>query len=228
MLTTSPVITSPNSSKNVSPRPFQYVPARTSQGSPSLPSSSRSSRQNTILSQSPEPITASPTVRTSSGLMSSPSDVLQVPAAPVAAGGNSASGAAPSTGIISTQPVDSNDAQVVAVHRPPNDQKPQPDAQTSSKKPQSTKRRPNSPEHALNATPDDQTPADRTTGSQDQTRPAQRHRALPADPKILPLAYEHCAVTDMVVLIAHMLSELIETNDALALRSGSLTRFHSR
>lgn len=32
----------------------------------------------------------------------------------------------------------------------------------------------------------------------------------------------------MVVLIAHMLSELIETNDALALRSGSLTRFHSR
>lgn len=32
----------------------------------------------------------------------------------------------------------------------------------------------------------------------------------------------------MVVLIAHMLSELIETNDGLALRSGSLTRFHSR
>ncbi|KAM0270858.1 hypothetical protein ACHAQH_009303 [Verticillium albo-atrum] len=32
----------------------------------------------------------------------------------------------------------------------------------------------------------------------------------------------------MVVLIAHMLSELIETNDALALRSGNLTRFHSR
>jgi len=35
-------------------------------------------------------------------------------------------------------------------------------------------------------------------------------------------------VEDVVVLIAHMLGELIETNDALALKSGHLTRFHSR
>jgi hypothetical protein len=47
-------------------------------------------------------------------------------------------------------------------------------------------------------------------------------------PKVLPLRYEHCAVEDMVVLIAHMLGELIETNDTLALKSGHLTRFHSR
>lgn len=47
-------------------------------------------------------------------------------------------------------------------------------------------------------------------------------------PKVLPLRYEHCAVEDMVVLIAHMLGELIETNDSLALKSGHLTRFHSR
>lgn len=46
--------------------------------------------------------------------------------------------------------------------------------------------------------------------------------------KALPQRYEHCAVEDMVVLISHMLGELIETNDALALRSGHLTRFHSR
>jgi hypothetical protein len=32
----------------------------------------------------------------------------------------------------------------------------------------------------------------------------------------------------MVVLIANMISELIQTNDALPLRSGVLTRFHSR
>lgn len=33
---------------------------------------------------------------------------------------------------------------------------------------------------------------------------------------------------DMVILIANMLSELIETNDLLAMKSGQLTRFHSR
>ncbi|KAK1830769.1 cyclin-domain-containing protein [Podospora conica] len=55
-------------------------------------------------------------------------------------------------------------------------------------------------------------------------------RAKPdeAPPKHLPLKYEFCGVEDMVVLIAHMLGELIETNDALALRTGHLTRFHSR
>lgn len=47
-------------------------------------------------------------------------------------------------------------------------------------------------------------------------------------PKVLPVRYELCAIEDVVVLIANMLSELIETNDALAMRSGQLTRFHSR
>ncbi|KAK2063049.1 cyclin [Colletotrichum caudatum] len=57
---------------------------------------------------------------------------------------------------------------------------------------------------------------------------AKRPKPTAAPPKILPQRYEFCVVEDMVVLISHMLSELIETNDALALRSGSLTRFHSR
>lgn len=47
-------------------------------------------------------------------------------------------------------------------------------------------------------------------------------------PKVLPVRYELCAIEDVVVLIANMLAELIETNDALAMRSGHLTRFHSR
>ncbi|KAK7746922.1 Pho80p cyclin [Cytospora paraplurivora] len=47
-------------------------------------------------------------------------------------------------------------------------------------------------------------------------------------PKVLPVRYELCAVEDIVVLIANMLAELIETNDSLAMRSGQLTRFHSR
>lgn len=32
----------------------------------------------------------------------------------------------------------------------------------------------------------------------------------------------------MVELIAHMLAELIATNDAIRISSGGLTRFHSR
>jgi hypothetical protein len=60
------------------------------------------------------------------------------------------------------------------------------------------------------------------TGSPKRARP----EAAPA--KILPQKYEFCEVEDVVVLIANMLGELIETNDALALKSGHLTRFHSR
>lgn len=46
--------------------------------------------------------------------------------------------------------------------------------------------------------------------------------------KVLPAQYEFCKVEDMVILIANMISELIQTNDALPLRTGVLTRFHSR
>jgi hypothetical protein len=46
--------------------------------------------------------------------------------------------------------------------------------------------------------------------------------------KVLPYKYEFCPVDDMVVVISHMISELIETNDQLPLRNGVLTRFHSR
>ena len=46
--------------------------------------------------------------------------------------------------------------------------------------------------------------------------------------KVLPIRYEFCEVEDIVILIANMISELIETNDGLPLRKGILTRFHSR
>ena len=55
-----------------------------------------------------------------------------------------------------------------------------------------------------------------------------RSRQDSAAPKVLPLRYELVSVEDMVILIAHMLGELIETNDAIALKAGHLTRFHSR
>lgn len=58
--------------------------------------------------------------------------------------------------------------------------------------------------------------------------PAKRARTDQAPVKILPLKYEFCPVEDMVVLIANMIQELIQTNDNLPLRTGVLTRFHSR
>ncbi|KAI1344099.1 cyclin-domain-containing protein [Xylariaceae sp. FL0016] len=61
-----------------------------------------------------------------------------------------------------------------------------------------------------------------------QSSSPKRSRPDAEPPKILPLRYELCTVEDMVVLIANMLGELIETNDSLAMKSGNLTRFHSR
>lgn len=59
------------------------------------------------------------------------------------------------------------------------------------------------------------------------TVPAKRAKSDQAV-KILPQQYEFCAVEDMVVLIANMIQELIQTNDNLPPRTGTLTRFHSR
>ncbi|KAG5925943.1 hypothetical protein E4U42_003796 [Claviceps africana] len=55
-----------------------------------------------------------------------------------------------------------------------------------------------------------------------------RARTEQALPKVLSQQYELCAVEDIVELIAHMLAELIATNDAIRISSGGLTRFHSR
>jgi hypothetical protein len=64
--------------------------------------------------------------------------------------------------------------------------------------------------------------------STDPLASAKRPRPEDAASKVLPRRYELCPVDDLVVLIANMLGELIETNDALGLKSGHLTRFHSR
>ena len=63
-----------------------------------------------------------------------------------------------------------------------------------------------------------------TTGS----IPPKRTKSAKTAAKVLPARYELCAVEDMVILIADMISELIETNDNLPLRDVVLTRFHSR
>ncbi|KAJ3556299.1 hypothetical protein NPX13_g10164 [Xylaria arbuscula] len=61
-----------------------------------------------------------------------------------------------------------------------------------------------------------------------QSSSPKRTRPNASPPKALPTRYELCDVEDMVILIANMIGELIETNDSLAMKSGNLTRFHSR
>jgi hypothetical protein len=46
--------------------------------------------------------------------------------------------------------------------------------------------------------------------------------------KILPVNYEFCDVEDLIMLIAGLISELVQINDQLPLRDGGFTRFHSR
>jgi hypothetical protein len=64
--------------------------------------------------------------------------------------------------------------------------------------------------------------------SSSQILPTKRAKSDQTPVKVLPAKYEFCPVEDMVVIIANMISELIQTNDQLPLRSGVLTRFHSR
>jgi hypothetical protein len=46
--------------------------------------------------------------------------------------------------------------------------------------------------------------------------------------KVLPAEYTLCPVEDLVVLIADMLSEVIQVNDQIIIRNDDRTRFHSR
>ncbi|OTB04299.1 hypothetical protein M426DRAFT_320888 [Hypoxylon sp. CI-4A] len=74
----------------------------------------------------------------------------------------------------------------------------------------------------IRAYPSSSVVASSQSGSPKRTKPNE------CPPKVLPLRYEFCEVEDMVTLISNMLGELIETNDSIAMKSGQLTRFHSR
>jgi hypothetical protein len=65
-------------------------------------------------------------------------------------------------------------------------------------------------------------PTDRNYSSLELSKPDQ------VAVKILPADYGLCAVEDLVVLIADMLSVIIQKNDRRTLRNYELTRFHSR
>ncbi|KAL6249439.1 Pho80p cyclin [Rhinocladiella similis] len=62
----------------------------------------------------------------------------------------------------------------------------------------------------------------------DVPSPVKKHRPDAPPARIMPLLYQNCNTRDLVVLISSMLMELIRYNDAIPLREGQLTRFHSR
>lgn len=110
---------------------------------------------------------------------------------------------------LAQQPTDEERAPIVVAAAPP------PSAPVLNADSQSLKKR--------------QTPEDVSSAlSIKPAVPAKRVRSAQGPVKVLPTHYEFCEVEDMVILIANMISELIETNDDLPLRSGVLTRFHSR
>ncbi|KAK7747672.1 Pho80p cyclin [Diatrype stigma] len=115
-----------------------------------------------------------------------------------------------------------------ALSCPDTTTEPPPEPNISPEKPDGLRTNPLSPgkrrkSHDLAATQ----PSDSVVAA---SQPSSPKRAKPnqGPPKVLPLRYELCDVEDMVILIANMLSELIETNDSIAMKSGQLTRFHSR
>ncbi|CEI65243.1 hypothetical protein FVEN_g6325 [Fusarium venenatum] len=67
-----------------------------------------------------------------------------------------------------------------------------------------------------------------TVASSSSPQTSKRPKPDTPPSKVLPDRYEFCAIEDMVELVAHMLSELITTNDAIRISNGGLTRFHSR
>lgn len=93
--------------------------------------------------------------------------------------------------------------------------------------PSSPKKRRGSSSGGIARTTTGPLPQPATQGQSDAKLP-KRPKADEQQPKTLPLRYELCAVEDLVDMMAHMLGELIEMNDAIGLSSGSLTRFHSR
>ncbi|EXJ80041.1 phosphate system cyclin PHO80 [Capronia epimyces CBS 606.96] len=65
---------------------------------------------------------------------------------------------------------------------------------------------------------------------QQSVLPSPVKKARPDTPplRLMPRQYENCNTRDLVILISSMLMELIRYNDAIPLREGQLTRFHSR
>lgn len=214
MLKTSPVL---SPSANTSPTTFRYAPASSPKPSPHelaarlRRSSSRSAR--------PSPSSMSPATR--DPVRSAMAAVAGVDAGSLATPAIAQSSTSSLTSSSATQSSEQSDAATAASSKEVVTQLTQPDEATTSP----TKRRGSPPATAEQSAA--QT-AETAQPNQETAQPSKRQRADEQPPKVLPQKYEFCPVEDMVELIANMLSELINTNDAIRTSSGGLTRFHSR
>lgn len=103
-------------------------------------------------------------------------------------------------------------------HNVPSGSSQRPSAQNQAQSPSIKRRQPTTP------------PANTDASCRTAAAPAplKRPKTDKKELKVLPTQYELCAVEDIVILIADMIAELIQTNDNLPLQDGVLTRFHSR
>jgi Cyclin len=65
-------------------------------------------------------------------------------------------------------------------------------------------------------------------GQDSDDTPTKKARPEATEVRTVPQQYELCDTRDLVILISSMLMELIRYNDAIPLKDGHLTRFHSR
>jgi len=224
MLTSSPVAPRPTSaSASASPRELRYAPiprspsTRSPHQSPNITASLRRRHSKHSVSQpSPQPPPSGPA---KPPLHPEPKQYVGVDAA---------TQYSPMEPFDPTVPLRAADAS--APRKPtsaptPVVKEPEPPAESNGESTQKVKsvsqplspaKRRNSQDHGLVSAIETPLPS-----------PPKRTRAnVPV--KILPVRYEKCDVEDMVILIANMIGELIETNDSLGMKSGNLTRFHSR
>ncbi|OAR02059.1 hypothetical protein LLEC1_06361 [Akanthomyces lecanii] len=231
MLRPSPVLSPP--SANGSPTSFRYAPAQSSpplsprSAAPSAPPTAATTTQGraaAALASNPR-LAASPRSRTRarSLITMTVSDA----AAASSSGGTPATDAKTATGKQQQPVVAVDDTSVTTGAKlqaaaPAPSQRPSSNAASNGGALTSpSKRRGEEIEKYA-------TMAQAEAADDDSTQPAKRARPDDQPTKVLPIRYELCPVEDMVELIAHMLNELIATNDAIRTTSGGLTRFHSR
>ncbi|KAK7977620.1 nuc-1 negative regulatory protein preg [Apiospora saccharicola] len=245
MLTSSPIAPQPTSA---SPRAFHYAPTRSPHQSPRVTAAlPRRQSKHTIL-QSPSGSLVGPNKSTSQSRSKQyvgvdaatqyspmepfdPTVMLQgvrprAPGDAAASGPDAAQTAAETTTTVanpqSAIPEAPPEPNIEPIRRAEEVKQ----ASAAANNPVSPAKRRNSQELTQISTTTGSTSASSVVTSSRNS--PKRSRPSEGPPKVLPLRYELCDVEDMVVLISNMLSELIETNDSIAMKNSHLTRFHSR
>ncbi|KAF2969879.1 hypothetical protein GQX73_g3688 [Xylaria multiplex] len=231
MLTSSPVAPRPTSA-SASPRDFRYAPlppspsTRSPHQSPKITASLRRRHsKHSVFHPSPSPppgLNKSPSqprpkqyVGVDAATQYSPMEPFD-PTVPLRA----ADAPAP------RKPTSTSAADKIATRPAPPPKTTEPPAEPSPETVQTIKQSTHPLSPAKRRSSQDHGIISAVEASQSSSPKRTRPNANP--PKILPSRYELCDVEDMVILIANMIGELIETNDSLAMKSGNLTRFHSR